>query len=74
MIAQTGEHSCGVGESSSNIRLVTYREIAQINILKPMDARFLTVRDASYKYRRGETRLNPVVLMKIRNMVMKSWL
>lgn len=52
-----------MGESSNSVRLATYREIAQINVVKMIGARFLTVRDGSYKYRKGEkTRLDFVVV------------
>lgn len=34
----------GEGESSSKVRLAPYGKIVQINILKMMGARFLTVR------------------------------
>lgn len=54
VIAQNGDTHVATGESSRNMSLVTHRETAQINTVNMMEARFLIVKDGSYKYRKGE--------------------
>lgn len=55
--AQGGKvgHPCRGGDSDRNGRLVTYRATDHIvNVLRTMEARFLTVRERHYKIRKKE--------------------